>query len=32
MKAGARTDIKDKYGKLPYDLAKTEEMKKLLQP
>jgi ankyrin repeat protein len=30
--AGVRTDIRDKYGKLPYDLAKTEEMKNLLKP
>jgi len=30
--AGARIDIEDDEGKLPYDLADTEEMKKLLRP
>jgi ankyrin repeat protein len=30
--AGARKDIRDDEGNLPYDLAKTEELKKLLKP
>jgi ankyrin repeat protein len=30
--AGAKKDILDKDGNLPYDLAQTEEMKKLLKP
>jgi ankyrin repeat protein len=30
--AGAKKDIRDKDGMLPYDLAETEEMKKLLKP
>jgi ankyrin repeat protein len=30
--AGARTDIQNHDGKAPYELAQTEEMKKLLQP
>jgi hypothetical protein len=29
--AGARKDIRDDEGKLPYDLADTEELKKLLK-
>ena len=32
LKAGARKDIADKEGRLPYDLAKTEEMRELLNP
>ncbi len=30
--AGARKDIRDDEGKLPYDFARTEELKKLLKP
>jgi ankyrin repeat protein len=30
--AGARKDIEDQDGKLPYDLARTEEMRNLLKP
>ncbi len=30
--AGARKDIEDKWGRIPYDLAKTEEMRELLNP
>ena len=30
--AGARKDIRDNEGKLPYDLARTPELKNLLKP
>jgi hypothetical protein len=30
--AGARKDIEDKEGRLPYDFAKTQELKNLLKP
>jgi ankyrin repeat protein len=30
--AGARKDIQDEYGELPYDLARTPELKNLLKP
>lgn len=32
LDAGARKDIRDEDGKFPYDLARTEELKKLLRP